>query len=209
MVPLVPPHPEDRDDVGVVQPRRGAGLALEAEHLLRVGQGRIGQDLERDASAQRLLLGLVDDPHAAAAHLAEDAVIAQSLQPRRGVDGHFAGGVVGPVGAEVFHADQHGEDLADLVGELGVSPAVFLERGPLAAALAAEEVVGQGLDRVAVLAGGGGGHGLGPLASEGGGSSSEPGSVRNGSAGKSWSISRSCRSGRPPRSWLTIAVTPG
>ena len=174
-----------------------------------VGQGRIGQDLERDASAERLLLGLVDDAHAAPADLAEDAVVAEPLQPRRGVDGNAAGGVVGAVGAEVLHPDQDREDLADLVGELGVSPAVFLERGPLAAALAAEEVVGQGLDGVAVLAGAGGGHGLGPRGSEAGSSSSEPGSGRNGSAGKTWSMIRSCISGRSPRSRSTIAVTIG
>ena len=134
---VVPAHAEDRDDVGVVQPRRGPRLPLEPQHLLGVGQGRIGQDLQRHAPAERLLLGLVDHAHAAPADLAEDAVVAQPLQPRRGVDGHAAGGVVGAVGAEVLHPDQDGEDLADLVGELGVSPAVFLERGPLAAALAA------------------------------------------------------------------------
>jgi hypothetical protein len=69
------------------------------------------------------------------------------------VNGQAAGGVIGAVGAHVLHADQDGEDLAELVGELGVSAAVVLERGPLAAALAAEEVVGQGLDGVAVVAG--------------------------------------------------------
>ena len=154
---VVPPHAEDRDDVGVVQPRRRPRLPLEPQHLLGVGEGRIGEDLQGHASAERLLLGLVDDAHAAAADLAEDAVVAQPLQPRRGVNGHAAGGVVGAVGAEVLHADQDGEDLADLVGELGVAPAVVLEGGPLAAALAAEEVVGQGLDGVAVAAGAGGG----------------------------------------------------
>ena len=206
MVPLVAADAEDRDDVGVVQPRRRPRLALEAEDLLGVGERRVGEDLQCDASAERLLLGLVDDAHAAPADLAEDAVVAQPLQPGRGVNGHAAGGVVGPVGAEVLHADQDGEDLADLVGELGVSPAVVLERGPLAAALAAEEVVGQRLDGVAVLAGAGGGHGLGPRASEAGSSSSEPGSGRNGSAGKSWSISRGCIAGGRPMSSLSMAM---
>ena len=77
-------HAEDRDDVGVVQPRRGPRLPLEPQHLLRVGQRRIGEDLQGHAAAERLLLGLVDDAHAAAADLAEDAVVAQLLQ-RRGV----------------------------------------------------------------------------------------------------------------------------
>ena len=199
MVAVVPAHAEDRHDVGVVQPRRRPRLPLEPQHLLGVGQGRIGQDLQRHAPAERLLLGLVDDAHAAPADLAEDPVVAQPLQPRRGVNGHAAGGVVGAVGAEVFHPDQDGEDVADLVGELGVSPAVFVEGGSLAAALTAEEVVGQRLDGVAVLAGGGGGHGLGPRASENRSSSSEPESGRNGSAGNLRSSIRDRNSGRWPR----------
>ena len=36
-----------------------------------------GQDLERHPAAQADLLGLVDDPHAAPADLAEDPVVAQ------------------------------------------------------------------------------------------------------------------------------------
>ena len=126
---------EDRDDVGVVQPRRGAGLSLKTQDLIGVGQRRVRQDLEGNPPAQRLLLGLVDDAHAAAADFAEDAVVAQTLQPRCCVNGHAAGGVVWTVGAEVFHADQHGEDVADLVGDLGVAAAILLERRPLAAAL--------------------------------------------------------------------------
>ena len=39
------------------------------------------QHLQRHPPAQRLLLGLVDDAHAAPADLAEDAVVAQPLQP--------------------------------------------------------------------------------------------------------------------------------
>ena len=125
------------------------------------------------------------------------------------MNGHAAGGFVGAVGAHVFHPDQDGEDLADLVGELGVPPAVVLERGPLAAALAAEELVGQGLDGVAVAAAGGVSHGLGPRASETGSSSSETGSGWNGSKGKSWSISRSCIAGGRPMSWLSMAMVWG
>ena len=160
MVPLIASDAEDRHDIGVVQPRCRPRLPLEPQHLLGVGESRIGQNLEGDPPTQRLLLGLVDDPHAAPADLAKNPVVAQSLQPRRGVNGHAAGGLVGAVGAEVFHPDQDGEDLADLVGELGVSPAVFLERGSLAAALALQELVGERLDGIAVAATvGGGGHG--------------------------------------------------
>ena len=35
------------------------------------------QDLQRHAAAERFLLGLVDDPHPAAAHLAQQAELAQ------------------------------------------------------------------------------------------------------------------------------------
>ena len=208
---VVPPHAEDRDDIGVVQPRRGPRLPLETLHLLRVSESRIRQNLQRDASAQRFLLGLVDHAHAAAANLAEDAVVAQPRQPRRGVNRHqAAGGVVGAVGAEVLHADQYGEEVADVACELGEAPAIFLERGPLAAALAAEEVVGQRLDGVAVVAGAGGGaHGLGPRASAGKSFFPELGSGRNGSKGKTWSMIRGFISGGPPSSRLIIAVAPG
>ena len=149
---VVPAHAEDRDDVGVVQPRRGPRLSLEPQYLLPIAEGRIGEDLQRHPPAQRLLLGLVDHTHSAAADLAENAVVAQPRQPGLATDGNAAGGVVGAVGAEVLHADQYREDLADLVGEFGVAPAVFLERRPFAAALTPEEVVGHRLDGVAVAA---------------------------------------------------------
>ena len=62
---------EDRDDVRVVQLRRGLGLVLEPLQLARVERGREGQHLQGHAAAQRDLLGLVDDAHAAAADLAD------------------------------------------------------------------------------------------------------------------------------------------
>ena len=37
----------------------------------------IGQDLEGDMAAERNLLGLVNDPHAAVADLTNDAIIAE------------------------------------------------------------------------------------------------------------------------------------
>ena len=77
--------PEDRDDVGVVQPRGGLGLALEPDEELGVEQPVVAQHLQRHAAAQRLLLGLVDDPHPAAADLAEQTEVAQPFAaPRPG-----------------------------------------------------------------------------------------------------------------------------
>ena len=156
MVAVLPAHAEDRHDVGVVQPRRRLRLALEPPHLLRVQQRAGREDLQRHAAAQRLLLGLVDHAHAAPADLAEDAVVAQPLEPdphRGAVGGQRAGGAAGAL-AQVLHHQQGREQVADLVGQLGVALEVLAERGLLAAALAVEELLGQELDGVALVAGG-------------------------------------------------------
>ena len=68
---------EDRHDVVVVQAGGGLGLELEPLELAGVERRGHGQDLQRHAAVQRPLLGLVHDPHAAPADLAEDAVIAE------------------------------------------------------------------------------------------------------------------------------------
>ena len=71
----------DRDDVGVVQAGGGLGLELEPLELAGVqGRGE-GQDLQGHPAAERDLLGLVDDPHAAAADLAEEAEVAEPARP--------------------------------------------------------------------------------------------------------------------------------
>ena len=74
----------DRHDVRVVQ--AGGGLGLELEPLQLPGVERRGerQDLQRHPAAQRELLGLVDDAHAAPADLAEDPEVAQEPSPRPG-----------------------------------------------------------------------------------------------------------------------------
>src|SRR5262249_48221656 len=79
--PPVLPDLVDRDDISVVQPGRGPRFA--AEPLLAAGVLAEGgrEDLQGDVPAQRELLGLVDDPHAAPAHLAEDAVARDPLRP--------------------------------------------------------------------------------------------------------------------------------
>ena len=164
VMPVLPAHAEDRHDVGVVQPRRRPGLALEPPHLLGVEQRAGREHLQRHAPAQRFLLGLVDHAHAAAADLAEDAVVAQPLQPdprcRAVVSGQRAGGAAGAL-AQVLHHQQRREQVADLVGQFGVPLDVFAQRRLLAAALAVEELLGQELDGVAPVAGGA--HQFGPL----------------------------------------------
>src|SRR5262249_46497653 len=72
-----------RDDVGVVQARCRLGLALKALLMSGIEEGADRQNLEGDAPSERLLLGLIDDPHAAAADLAQNAIIADPIQASR------------------------------------------------------------------------------------------------------------------------------
>ena len=67
----------DRHDVGVVQLAGGVGFVAEACQSARVEHRREGQHLQGDSPAERDLLGLVDDAHAAAADLADDAEVAE------------------------------------------------------------------------------------------------------------------------------------
>ena len=87
--PPVAPDGEDRHDVGMVQGRRDLGLDPEPRELPGVHDGRHRQDLQGDATPERHLLGLVDDPHPATADLADDAELAQGgrTMPARGA-GH-------------------------------------------------------------------------------------------------------------------------
>ncbi len=68
-------HAEDRHDVGVVQLRGGAGLALEPAARLGVAEHLARQDFQGHMPAERDLLGLVDHAHAPSADLAKQAVI--------------------------------------------------------------------------------------------------------------------------------------
>ena len=56
--------------------------------------------------------------------------------------------------AQVLHHQQRGEQVADLVGEVGMAIEILLKGGPLAAALPLEEVLGQEFHRVPLAAGG-------------------------------------------------------
>ena len=51
-------------------------LVTEPRNLPLIEHGRKWQNLERDFSVERLLVGLVNDPHSAAAHFANNAVFA-------------------------------------------------------------------------------------------------------------------------------------
>ena len=77
---LVDPEVEDVDDMGMAHLSRGATFAQEASfrdrgpRLLR--RTRM-QDLDRDALPERLVMGLVDDPHPTASDDPNEFVIAQ------------------------------------------------------------------------------------------------------------------------------------
>ncbi|HEX8202368.1 MAG TPA: hypothetical protein VF590_17960 [Isosphaeraceae bacterium] len=116
---------------------RGAGLALEPLHEPAIVQKRTGQELQRHAAAERFLLGLVDDPHAPLANPPHDPEVAQALDRAAGRHGRAAGERVARaagIGAEVLHPDQEREQLADLIGKVGMAIDVLLECRRLATA---------------------------------------------------------------------------
>src|SRR5579864_7683931 len=71
-----------RTDMGVVQGGGGAGLALEPLQALRILDKLPGQELEGHAAAEAGILGLVDDPHAAASQWLELVVVGDGLADR-------------------------------------------------------------------------------------------------------------------------------
>ena len=73
-------HAEHGHDVRMVQPGRRPGLAAKPLELALAHEPVERQDLQRDVAAQRLLHGLVDDPHPAPRQLAEDPVLAQPVR---------------------------------------------------------------------------------------------------------------------------------
>ena len=77
---------EDRDDVRVVQPGGGPRLVQEPSAAVRVGRGVGAEHLQRDRAVEPDVDRLVDDPHAAAAQLADDPV-AGDPPPRFEPDG--------------------------------------------------------------------------------------------------------------------------
>ena len=65
----------DRADVGVIEGRGGTGLTLEALQGLMVLGHFFRQELERNEALKLGVLGLVDDTHASAPELLQDAVV--------------------------------------------------------------------------------------------------------------------------------------
>ena len=63
-------HAVDLDDVGMVKPRRQAGLTLETRQVTTLQKCLARQNLQRHPPTQRFLLCLEDDPHPTATDLA-------------------------------------------------------------------------------------------------------------------------------------------
>ena len=79
----------DGADVGMVQSGSGARFAPEALEGLRIAGDIVGQKFQSDEAAQARVFGFVDDAHAAAAELFDDAVV------RDGVADHFPSIILG------------------------------------------------------------------------------------------------------------------
>ena len=139
-------EPEDRDDIGVVQSRRRPRLALEALKLLGVANQLPRQDLEGDMTAQRDLLGLVDNPHPAVPDLADDPEVAQLLEPgcrdRRAVLGDPRHQRLVANG-DVLHHGHRRKHFADFPLELGMKVDVLLEPGTLPQAIPLQKLLGE------------------------------------------------------------------
>jgi len=147
---------EDRHDVGVVQLRRRPGLGLKAPHVVPVGTEPRVHDLERHLVLERLVLGFVDDAHAAAAQLAEERVVAQPSRAAAAGSSRFVAGapvVGGPAlvaGRRLEPLDEleGREELEDPRGVLGVARGVFGGGGVLAPAPALQILLGELVNRI-------------------------------------------------------------
>src|SRR5262245_38188462 len=112
--------------------------------------------------ANGLLNGLVDDPHAAPADLAQDLVFAELLQRRwcaRFGASIVGKGLVDRAGLEALDDLQRWEELENVFGPLGVFRGVLGGRRLRAAAEAVEELIGEPLKRIAIGGGRCGAHG--------------------------------------------------
>ena len=72
-------HVVDGADIGMIESRRGARLALEALEGPGLAGEALGQELQGHGAAEAGVLGLVDDTHAAAAELLDDPVVGDRL----------------------------------------------------------------------------------------------------------------------------------
>ena|SRR6266849_1249459 len=67
----------NRGDIGMIQPREGLGLLVEALTGRFVSEGAGWQDLQGHVALEPLVAGAIDFTHAARANLLHDAVMAK------------------------------------------------------------------------------------------------------------------------------------
>jgi hypothetical protein len=134
---IVLAHAVHGNYVGVVHAGGRFRLALEALLLLGIQHRLDGQHLEGNVAAQRFLLGLVDDAHAASANLAQDAEVAQPFQrlPPSGKNGAGADAArqVADFTLQVFNHHDRWIQLLKFSGDLWVLGGVLAQFKPLAA----------------------------------------------------------------------------
>ena len=102
--------------------------------------------------AERVLLGLVDDAHAAAADLAEDAVVAELAQRRDSVARvRLVGpGAAGGAGLRFSITTRAGNRSRISSASSGIAGGVLADGRPLAAAVALDELLGESVDQIRV-----------------------------------------------------------
>jgi hypothetical protein len=121
-----------RHDIRVMQERRGLGFRFETLKMARVKRGGERQDLERNPTAERELLGLIDDTHPTPTDLTKDAKIAQHAVAWAGdvIKWCMAGSFAESRAAQVSHHLQRGEQLPQRLGVFGMlfCEAAWIER---------------------------------------------------------------------------------
>jgi hypothetical protein len=114
-------HEVDRHNVRVVQAGRRLRLVLEALQPPRVEHPGERQHLERHPPPEGDLLGLVDDAHAAPAHLAHDAEVAQEAASRHTHAAVVVRHLAGRRARQLGHRLQGRHQPAQLLGVLRVA----------------------------------------------------------------------------------------
>ena len=74
----------NRADIRMVESGGRPGLALETFDGERIGERRIGQELQRDVAAEAEVFGPVDDAHAACAQTFHHPVVRDCCADHRG-----------------------------------------------------------------------------------------------------------------------------
>src|SRR5262249_9445297 len=71
-------------DIGMIEGGGGAGFSAKAFESLGIGREILREKFESYAAAKALVLGFIDDPHAAATQLLENLVMRDGLAKQQG-----------------------------------------------------------------------------------------------------------------------------